>query len=329
MKETKRRAKIAVILLGGTIVSRYDSSSGHIAPDCGVRELLALVPDLYREFDIRAYELCNIPGSLLTPEHGLKLAGMLERVLADPEVDGAVVIQGSDTLDEISYLISLLVDSGKPVIFTAAMKSRNELYQDAAGNIRGAVQIAASPRAGEWKALVYMNQLLFDAKDVEKSHSGRTDAFQSFRGPVGAVEGGKLSIWRRPVPCRSFRVDSLVSGIPIIKCYAGMDSLFLDISISAGCPGIVIEGLGNGNVQPVLIPGLKRALDAGVAVAVATRCFSGTVFGSYSYEGGGAELEKMGVIFTDGLSSQKARIKLSVLLSAGFSREETASLFRE
>lgn len=319
------KPRIAVILTGGTIVCSYDQKSGRCSPAYGVEDLLAAVPELEASFTLLPETLFNIPGTQLTLAHGLVIAQDLERCQTDSRVDGAVVIQGTDTLDEISYLASLLSQGDKPVVFAGAMKGFHEHYQDAAGNLAGAVRAAAAP--GARGVMVHMNQMLFDPADIEKVHTNRVDAFQSFRGPIGSVENHAVTFWRSPSASPGYRVPELIENIPIIKCYAGMDGLFIEASLAACCRGIVIEGLGSGNIQPAVVPALRRALERHIPVIAATRCFSGATFGSFDYDGGGAALQEMGVIFLSGLSSQKARVKLSVLLSAGVPPEEIALHF--
>ncbi|STY63914.1 Asparaginase [Mannheimia haemolytica] len=46
-----------------------------------------------------------------------------------------------------------------------------------------------------------------------------------------------------------------------------------------------------------------------------SRAFNGITQDVYDYVGGGKQLKQKGIIFTKGLSGQKARIKLMVLLS--------------
>ena len=106
-----------------------------------------------------------------------------------------------------------------------------------------------------------MNQMLFDPADIEKVHTNRVDAFQSFRGPIGSVENHAVTFWRSPSASPGYRVPELIENIPIIKCYAGMDGLFIEASLAACCRGIVIEGLGSGNIQPAVVPALRRALE--------------------------------------------------------------------
>ena len=317
-----KRPKISVMLLGGTIVCNYDPGKRQAIPNYGLSDLIERIPAIEKEYELIGEEVFNIPGTQLTLEHGFEVSKRLKERLADPEIDGAVVIQGTDTLDEIAYLVSLLVDTDKPVVFTGAMKSHNEFYPDADGNVFGAIQVAGNPHARGRGVMVYMNQLLFLAADVEKFHSNRVDAFQSFYGPIGSIENQNVLFWRSPERFDTFTIDHIEQGIPIIKSYAGMDDCLIHAAITAGCRGIVIEGLGSGNVQPSIIGEIKRALELRIPVIITTRCMNGATFGFYDYMGGGAELQALGGIFTRRLCSYKARIKLSGLLSAGIPLEQ-------
>lgn len=321
----QQRPKLAIVLLGGTIVCTYDARTNQLAPGLDLEALLRRVPGLADRFDVTAREVENIPGTQLTPEDALKLVQELEPLLADPEITGAVVVQGTDTLDEMAYLVSLLLPSPKPVVFTGAMKGQGELYQDAAGNLLGAALTAAHP--GLHGVLVHMNQLTFSAADVEKVHSNRMDAFQSFRGPIGSVENLEVQIWRQPAPAETYPVRALTARVPIVKCYAGMDDLLIRAAIDAGCDGLIVEGFGSGNVQPAAMAALKEARGRGMAVVVTTRCFSGATYPAFDYDGGGADLARLGVVFTGGLSSQKARLRLLVLLAAGIPADAMTDAF--
>ena len=322
-----KRVKISVMLLGGTIVCSYDPVKKQAAPSYGISDLIQRIPAIENEFEVIEEEVLNIPGTQLTLEHGLTVAKRLKERLSDPEISGAVVIQGTDTLDEIAYLSSLLVESEKPVVFTGAMKSHNELYPDADGNIFGAIQVAGNPASLGRGVMVYMNQMLFLATDVEKFHSNRVDAFQSFRGPIGSVENQTVSFWRRPERREYFPIDHIKSSIPIIVSYAGMDDCLLRAAIAAESSGIVVEGLGSGNVPPAIVDAIKQALARRIPVIITTRCLQGATFALYDYVGGGADLASLGAIFTRGLCSCKARIKLAVLLSAGVPWEQLPTYF--
>ena len=58
-----------------------------------------------------------------------------------------------------------------------------------------------------------------------------------------------------------------------------------------------------------------------------TRCIGGRVLDTYAYQGGGAQLRKLGVILGGHLPGQKARIKLMILLGQGLKNEKIKQAF--
>ena len=76
-----------------------------------------------------------------------------------------------------------------------------------------------------------------------------------------------------------------------------MDSLIINYLIEKGISGIVIEGLGRGNVPPNMIEGIKKCISNNIPVVLVSRCFEGRVYESYGYEGGGKHWEDLVVIF--------------------------------
>ena len=91
--------------------------------------------------------------------------------------------------------------------------------------------------------------------------------------------------------------------------------------------GLVVEALGQGNLPPTALDGLHKLMDAHIPVVVVSRSFNGIVDGIYAYEGGGSQLQNMGLIFSNGLNGQKARLKLLVGLSNHLNKEQLKTYF--
>ncbi len=93
-----------------------------------------------------------------------------------------------------------------------------------------------------------------------------------------------------------------------------MDEKFFKLSADSGTDGLVIEALGIGNVPPKSFEGIKYVIEKGIPVVLVSRCPAGETDYIYSYPGAGKHLHNLGVIFTDYLNGQKARIKLMLAL---------------
>jgi L-asparaginase len=106
-----------------------------------------------------------------------------------------------------------------------------------------------------------------------------------------------------------------------------MDSKYIDYCINNGTKGLVIEAMGRGNIPPLMVNGIKRAINNNIPVILVSRCFQGRVLDSYGYPGGGKVLRDLGVIFGDNLPGQKARIKLMVALGKTNDLTEIKNIF--
>lgn len=311
---------IAVFTMGGTIASSFDNRTHTIRPALSGHDLLQSLPGLDNAAGIELHEFCNMPGPHLTPEIGLRLALELRQTLQRDEVLGAVVVQGTDTLEEIAYLISLTVDSYKPIVFTGAMKSRHEAYVDGPGNLLGAIKVAANPLSRNCGVVVFFNQDIHHAQNVVKFHTNNIDAFHSLgAGPIGTICDDMVTFFYTPSQEQKFCINTIEPKVTLIKAAFGMDDTLIRAGLEAGTAGIVIEGLGAGNLPPHVLPAVQKAIELNIPVVLVSRCVEGKTLAIYDYEGGGAKLREMGIILGGSLNGQKARVKLMVVL--GYSRD--------
>lgn len=108
--------------------------------------------------------------------------------------------------------------------------------------------------------------------------------------------------------------DKIENKVALIKTVAGMESDIIDFYIEKGYKGIVIEGLGCGNLPPAAMDGIKRAIDKKIPLVLVSRCPNGSVEPIYGHEGGGKRLKDLGLIFGGSQSGHKTRIKLMLKL---------------
>ena len=168
-----------------------------------------------------------------------------------------------------------------------------------------------------------MSDRIFAGLDVTKAHTHMLDAFESpGLGPLGVVDDGRV-IFRRalPSPCEILEPASLGGPVDIVFAYAGADSRLLDAARVSG-RGVVIGGMGRGNVPPDMVPGVERWLAERKPVVVASRALRGRVGRTYGYYGGGRRLHDLGVIFAGSRRPQQARIDLMLALGAGVDARE-------
>jgi L-asparaginase len=322
------KPRIAIFFTGGTISMRVDPKSGGPVPALSGEEIIAQVPGLDEIADFEIINFAKLPGPHMTPPKMLELARDVAAQLSDPNIVGAVVTHGTDTLEETAYLLDLVLNDVKPVAFVGAMRNSSELSWDGPGNLRSAVRVAADADARGLGVMVVMGDQLIAAREATKTHTEAPDTFQSRDfGPLGLVDKDRIIVARRPSRREQIPTKHLEERIEIIKLAAGADGRLINFALDDGARGLVIEGLGRGNVPVAALPAIERAIGLGVPVVITSRCPRGRVLDTYAYEGAGRQLKRMGAILGGLLPSHKSRIKLMVALGAGWSVEEIRESF--
>lgn len=260
-------------------------------------------------------EMFNLPSPHVTPEVMLKIKQRIIKAIADG-IDGVVITHGTDTLEETAYFLDLTLPNTIPVVVTGAMRSSNKIGSDGLYNFRNAILVAATDESYGKGVLVVMNDEIHTARFVTKTHTTNVATFRTPTfGPIGIVTQDKAKYFQELIQTEVADIDHVVSGVYLIKAYAGMDGTLFDAINQSDTKGLVIEGLGAGNLPPQTLPAIQKLLDRRIPIVLVSRCYNGVAQDIYDYQGGGIQLKKMGLILCQGLNGQKARIKLLVGLS--------------
>jgi L-asparaginase len=320
-------SRIVLVTTGGTVASRHDPKSGHTTASVGGDHLRQSLRDPLDGVDLVVDEFCNVGSFAIDLPLAFSLAKRIGGHLADPATTGVVITHGTDTMEESAYLADLLVASDKPVVFTGAQRAADTHDPDGPRNIADAVRIAASPAAIGLGAMIAFEQEFHAARDVTKTHTSRVDAFASGEhGKLGEIDGGRVSVHRRPVLRKTFVAERIESRVDLIKLVMGSDGRFLRFAADSGAKGIVVEGFGRGNATPSAAEAVAEIIAAGIPVIITSRCPRGRVRPIYG-NGGARDLERAGAIFAGDLSGPKARVLAAVMLGAGLSDEAMRTEF--
>ena len=319
---------LRIIATGGTIAMRIDPASGGPIPALSGAELVAALPGLQFLGQIEVEEFANIPSEHMRPEVWLGLARRVLAISADHSADGLVVLHGTDTMEETAFFLDVTAPTEIPVVFTGAMRAATDPKPDGPANILDAATVAATAEARGRGVLIVMHGQIHSARRVTKIDTSAVDAFDSVLPPdLGTVRSGMVEFsaaWSRqvhvPLPEQLPRVD-------IIPMYAGVDDFALAAAVERGAKGLVIAGVGAGNVNEALFRGILNALHAGIPVVISSRVPYGGVQPIYAYAGGGMALLKAGAIFAKDLNPQKARVLLMAGLGAGYDQNKLGNLF--
>lgn len=308
---------IVVISTGGTIASTEDEG-GDATPELTGQDLVEAIPQLETVAEIDVHEFANVPSQFFTLEQMYDLSQVVAEYDADPNVEGMVVTQGTNTLEESSYFVDLCYDGDTPIVFTGAMRNPSMTSPDGPANLLASVRTAADDRADEMGVLVVFNDRVHTARDVTKAHSMNVDTFRASEfGPLGTVDEDRVT-WRRhpidPDPVVDPDPDALTRDIHTVTVTADMSDTQLRAGLESD--GVCIATMGPGHVPETIIPALRALGEADLPVVATTRSYEGRLYRDrYGYPGSEHLLQELGFYYSD-LSLQKTRIKTIVALAA-------------
>ena len=320
------KKKILVIHTGGTISMAEDAMTGAVVPS-GENPIRLDAEALQMDALLINEETFNLPSPHITAKEMLIIKKRIEARMAEG-IDGVVITHGTDTLEETAYFLDLTLQTDIPVVVTGAMRSSNEIGSDGLYNFLSALKVASCPEASGKGVLIVLNDEIHTAANATKTHTSNVSTFQSPQfGPIGIVTKRGILFHHQPNHTEKYRLEQVKKRVTLLKAHAGMDSSLFFALKDMNIDGLVIEALGQGNMPPQSVAGIEALLADGVPVVIVSRCFNGIAQDVYAYHGGGRQLKEAGVIFSNGLNGQKARIKLLIALHNTDSREELQEIF--
>jgi L-asparaginase len=320
-------ATLAVFFLGGTI-----GMAGHrdgVVRRLSGETLLAAVPQLAGvDATIRPHDFRAAPSACLSFADILEVAAAAETAVAEGAT-GVVVVQGTDTIEETSFLIDLVWPREQPVVVTGAMRNPGLPGADGPANLLAAVQVAGDPRFAGLGALVVLNDQVHAARRVRKMHSSNPAAFVSpDTGPLGQLVEGVPVPLAQPSARRCLPRPDGVADVRVALLTVALDD---DGGLLAGLAdryaGLVVAGFGVGHTPAALAEPLGD-LAGRIPVVLASRIGAGSVYRhTYGFAGSETDLLGRGLIPAGFLDAYKSRVLLRLLLAGGADRATAAEVF--
>lgn len=323
-------SRVAILFTGGTISMTAEASAGGKIPTLDGPAILARAPGIEAIADLEVVDLGRTPASHFSFAKLFEIAGEIRRWQADPAIDGVVVVQGTDVIEETAFLWDLVLDGESPVIVTGAMRAASDANDDGPENLRNAVRCAASPALRGVGVVVVLDGTINPADAVTKTHASALDTFQCLdTGPLGRIKDGRVVVERARALRRHVAADHAADGVLLLTAHVAMDGALLDAASALRPPAIVVEATGAGNTPGAVVEAAARAIEHGIVVAFTTRCAAGAASDAYAFPGGGATWVRAGALLAGHLSGPKARIALAAGLGAGLDRAAVAALLAD
>jgi L-asparaginase len=326
------KRNIVILATGGTIAgaAATGTQAGYQSGAVTIDAMVAGVPGIADLANIKGEQISNVGSQDMSFEIMRKLAKRINELAASPGVDGIVITHGTDTMEETAFFLNLTAKTDKPIVLVGSMRPSTAVSADGPLNLYNAVAVAADPKAAGRGVLVVMNDWIHGAHSLTKTSTTALQTFMSpVRGLVGITAYGKNDFFTSPSWKHTTQTEFDITGVTqlprvdIIFAAADMSPDLIDCAATNGAKGIVIAGVGNGNMNKSSVDAAARAVKKGVVVVRSSRVPTGMV-------GRNVELDddKLGFIASDELNPQKARILLALaLLNPQRSPQDLQALF--
>jgi L-asparaginase len=328
------KPKVTILATGGTIAGAQPDTNqpGYKAGSLSIDAILQAVPGLSDVAILKGEQVANIGSQDMNDTVWLKLARRANEVLASPDVDGVVVTHGTDTLEETAYFLNLVLDTDKPVVLVGSMRPATAISADGPMNIYNGVVVAGMPAARGRGVMAMMNDDLHYAAEITKTNTTHLNTMHSpNRGRAGTCDTGKCTLFSPPAQRHTagseFRLASNLTELPnvaIIYAHANMDATLINAAAKSGARGIVIAGVGDGNMTQPALDALAALAAKGVVVVRSTRVGSGIVKRNVEVDD-----DKLGFVASMEKNPQKARILLQLALMNTQDVKEIQRMFDE
>jgi len=315
---------VSILSTGGTIASKVDYRTGAVNPALTAQDLYDTVPELKDYANVRAKVLMSVFSEDIRPSDWTKIArGVASEIKQG--VDGVIIAHGTDTLGFTSAALSFALQNLPiPVVLVGSQRSSDRPSSDAAMNLIFATDFVGRVDAAEVMLVMHGetdDSFAFAHRGtrVRKSHTSRRDAFQSINTyPLFRIDSSGVTEMNPPLLRRdSNRTLKLKpkfeEKVTIVKTYPGLSHGVIDHLVDNQYRGIVIEGTGLGHAPKSLQASVKRAVDAGIVVAMTSQCISGRV--DMNVYRTGVEYLELGVVACEDMLTETAFVKLSWLLA--------------
>lgn len=329
---SQQKPNITILATGGTIAGAAASGtqSAYKSGSVSIDAMVAAVPGIEKLANIKGEQISNVGSQDMSFDILLKLARRINELLSTSAVDGIVITHGTDTMEESAFFLNLTVKSDKPVVMVGSMRPSTAVSADGPLNLYNAVAVAADPNAKGRGVLVVMNDQIHAAHSLTKTSTTSVQTFMSpLRGVVGVTAYGKNDWYNNPpwkhTSGSEFDISN-VTRLPRVDIVFGDEDMEPDLitaSVNAGAKGIVIAGVGNGNMNKASVEAAAAAVKKGVVVVRSSRVATGMVDRNVEVND-----DELGFIASDELNPQKSRILLSLALLTPHTPAQIQEFFR-
>lgn len=303
--------KILLLTTGGTI-SSVSSNDGLIPTNCNLEFINALKDN---ESTITTKNIMVLDSSNIQPEEWKIIATEIYEGMK--QYDGIIVTHGTDTMAYTASMMCFMIQNPTiPIIFTGSQLPISHPLTDAILNLKCSLEMAKTNYKGIF--VVFNRKIILGCRAVKVSTKGFT-AFQSINlHSVGKIDSTGIVVRPEYLPKYTNGPTlnlNINTNVFLLKLTPTTNPDIMDLLISSGIKGIVIEAYGSGGISFVrrdFVSKIKKATENNVAVVVCSQClYDGSNFNIYEV---GTKAISSGAIEAYDMTTESAVCKLMYAL---------------
>ncbi len=327
-----KKKKIYLLALGGTIscVPKENDVEFYNRPTIDINHHLGHLPLCDDSLEIIAEQYSQQISHEIREDDLIHTLKKVQMTIDSKEYDGIVIVQGTNAIEEASYLTNIVIKNEIPIIYTGSLKPANSLGFDGMRNLFNAINLASSLEAKKRGVLLTFNDCIYSARDVIKVNPSSLDAFSGNEFSLLGYLKGSQPYFRmmnsyKHTYLSDFDIRNInkLPEVCIVYGHLGMQPMFIETAIDNGVKGIISAGMGTGYQSKIIHEALARATSKGIVVVRCSRTGQGIVGRDPTID------DKFGFIAGGTLSPQKARILLAVALTNTSNQNKIQQYFFE
>ena len=324
-----KNKRVVVIGTGGTIagVGQEGKTGNYTSAQIKVEALVEEIPNLDSLTHVESVNMFDVDSSDITFDNLLEIAKYINKTEKDENIQGFVVTQGTDTLEESAYFLNLTVKTEKPVVVTGSMRPNTAISADGPLNLYQSIALAKNEEAKGKGVLTVFCDGIYSAREVRKINTFRVDAFNQRDLGLGYMRDDKVYFYNSPLKLHTLKTEFDISNISkfpkvdIITFYMDASPEILDFAADHA-DGLVIAGAGCGGTSTAWNNKITKLLEKNYPIVRSSRIGNGLI----TFDEG--ELFTSG-IGSNNLTPEKSRILLSLAISKTRNIYEIQDIFNK
>ncbi len=249
---------IYILATGGTIFAQGEEGKtlNYTNGMFKIDSIMETVNGIEKVAKVSTEQIFNVSSADMSVDKLSILVKRINELAKLDSIDGFVIVQGTDTLEETSFFLNLVIKTNKPVVITGAMRPATANGADGPSNLYEAVVVAADKDAVGQGVLIVLADGIITAREIQKNDNFRLQAFDGKEfGYCGYVHDDTVQFIYKSLKPHTINSEfdaddiKLLPKVGLLYFTLDLNPDILDYYVSNNYKGLVIAGASGGVIN--------------------------------------------------------------------------------